>query len=203
MKPIENYNRNVFINCPFDKDYNNLFRAILFTVHKCGFILRCAKEFEDSNSIRIKNILKLINESKYGIHDLSRVTEKGNPLPRFNMPLKLGIFIGSIEFGPKRHKEKEYLIIESEQFRFKKFISDLSGQDIKAHNNTPEEVIRCVRNWLTKKTPEKISSPGIIIKEYKEFIERLPELCLESTWLPEELTFSEFSSLVSSWLTLV
>ena len=202
MKLIDSYNRNVFINCPFDKEYESLFRAILFAVHKCGFILRCAKEFEDSNSIRIENIVKLINESKYGIHDLSRVTED-NSLPRFNMPLELGIFIGCNEFGSKRHKDKEYLIIESEQFRFKKFISDISGQDIKAHSNSPERAITCIRNWLTTKTTEKIPSPGIIIKEYNEFIESLPELCEASTWLPEELTFSEFSSLVFNWLTLV
>ena len=194
MQSIEDYNRNVFINCPFDKEYESLFRAILFTVHRCGYILRCAKEFEDSNSIRITNIVKLIGESKYGIHDLSRVTEKDSLLPRFNMPLELGIFIGSIEFGLKRHKSKEYLIIESEQFRFKKFISDLSGQDIKAHNNSPEEAIKCIRNWLSSKTSEKIPSPGIINKEYAEFIGRLPDLCKETNWLKQKGTFYDTES---------
>jgi len=202
MKTVAlNYNRNVFINCPFDKDYDEIFRAILFTVHRCGFILRCAKEFEDSNSIRIKNIVKLIDESKYGIHDLSRVTVE-NDLPRFNMPLELGIFIGCNEFGSKRHKEKEYLIIESEKFRFKKFISDISGQDIKAHNNTPNEAIQCVRNWLTKKTSEKIPSPSIILNEFNDFIIALPDLCSENGWIENELTFDEFSSLVYNWLIL-
>ncbi len=202
MKAVLNYNRNVFINCPFDPGYEEIFQAILFTVHKCGFILRCAKEFEDSGSIRIKNIIGLINESKLSIHDLSRVTvETTASLPRFNMPLELGIFIGCNEFGTKRHKEKEYLIIESEQFRFKEFISDLSGQDIKSHHNNPEEAIKCIRNWLTKYTSETIPSPGIIVKEYKDFLIVLPELCIESNWLVNELTFDELSSLVTNWLT--
>src|SRR5665647_1558528 len=100
MKTDPNYEKNVFINCPFDEDYDLIFNAILFTVHKCGFILRCSKEFEDSSGIRIKNIIQLIKESKYSIHDLSRVTLEGtSKLPRFNMPLELGICIGAIEFG--------------------------------------------------------------------------------------------------------
>ena len=137
MGQVENYGRNVFVNCPFDKEYEEIFRAILFTVHRCGFVLRCAKEFEDSGSIRIKNIIRLIDESKFAIHDLSRVNiDQTGVLPRFNMPLELGIFIGCNEFGIKRHREKEYLIIESEQFRFKEFISDLSGQDIKSWQYT-------------------------------------------------------------------
>ncbi|MEP7217973.1 MAG: hypothetical protein ABI876_03605, partial [Bacteroidota bacterium] len=84
MKAIPNYDKNVFINCPFDSKYDPIFNAVLFTVHKCGFILRCAKEFGDSNRIRIKNIVDLIRQSRYSIHDLSRVGLDGPlNLPRF------------------------------------------------------------------------------------------------------------------------
>lgn len=198
-----NYESNVFINCPFDEEYQELFNAILFTVHRCGFILRCTKEFENSNPLRIKNILKLIKESKYAIHDLSRVKSHTRAdLPRFNMPLELGIFIGCIEFGGALNKKKEYLILESEQFRFKQFISDLSGQDIKAHNDDIKLVKSCIRNWLAPKTSNNIPSAGIIFKEYQTFLSELPELARSNQWLVEELTFGEYSSLVTSWLTL-
>jgi hypothetical protein len=197
------YERNVFINCPFDDDYSLFFNAILFTVHKCGFILRCSKEFEDSSGIIIKNIIQLIKSSKYSIHDLSRVTlDVTSNLPRFNMPLELGICIGAIEFGNKKQNNKEYLIIESDKFRFKQFVSDLSGQDIKNHNNSVTDVIRAVRNWLSKKTNEKIPSAIYILGEYNVFLKDLPELCKTNNWSPSELTFDEFSSLVTSWLTL-
>jgi len=203
MKTDPNYEKNVFINCPFDDDYDLIFNAILFTVHKCGFILRCSKEFEDSSGIRIKNIIQLIMESKYSIHDLSRVTLDGtSKLPRFNMPLELGICIGAIEFGNTKQKNKEYLIIESEKFRFKQFISDLSGQDIKNQNNNTEQAIKAVRNWLTKKTNTVIPSASFIVDEYKNFTKELPELCLASNWNPSELTFDEFSSFVTSWIAL-
>ncbi len=43
MATVKNYENNVFINCPFDEKYNPIFNAILFTVRRCGFVLRCAK----------------------------------------------------------------------------------------------------------------------------------------------------------------
>lgn len=200
---MSNYSQSVFLNCPFDDDYSELFNAILFTVHRCGFILRCSKEFDDTSKIRIQNIIQLINESRYSIHDISRVgLDTHNGLPRFNMPLELGILIGSINFGQKKHREKEFLIIESDQFRFKEFISDISGQDIRAHNDEPEKVIKCVRDWLSKRTNEIIPSASIINSEFEEFKAYLPELCKKAKWVVRELTFDEYSALVSSWLTL-
>lgn len=71
MKKGVDYASNVFINCPFDKDYDTIFNAILFTVYRCGFVLRCAKEYENSGQVRIQKVLRLIEESKYSIHDLS------------------------------------------------------------------------------------------------------------------------------------
>lgn len=198
-----NYHRNVFINCPFDSAYDDVFNAIVFAVHRCGFILRCAKEFGDSDSIRIQNILSIIEKSKYAVHDLSRVTlSETGKLPRFNMPLELGIFTGSAHFGTKAHKEKRYIIIESEQFRFKQFISDLSGQDIQSHEDDPLKAIRCIRNWLSNKTADTVPSPSILIGEYNDFINALPELCAENRWVVGELTFNEYSALVTNWLAL-
>jgi hypothetical protein len=108
-----------------------------------------------------------------------------------------------MEFGPRMHRDKKYLIIESDQFRFKQFISDLSGQDIQAHNNDPSEAIKCIRNWLSKKAKSTIPSASIIIDEYTTFLENLPALCEASQWKPNELTFDEYSNLVTSWLALL
>ena len=40
----KDYEKNVFINCPFDDSYNPLFEAIVFAVHDIGFRPRCARE---------------------------------------------------------------------------------------------------------------------------------------------------------------
>ena len=45
------YNDNVFINCPFDAKYKSLFDAMVFAVHDCGFIPRCALEEDDASEV--------------------------------------------------------------------------------------------------------------------------------------------------------
>ena len=117
------------------------------------------------------------------------------------MPLELGVCIGAIAFGQKSHKSKKYLILEKDRYRFQQFISDLSGQDIQNHNNDYKDAIKAVRNWLSSLTNETVPSPSIIITEYDDFLNNLPALCQENRWLPDELTFQEFSNLVISWLS--
>lgn len=47
------YERNVFINCPFDDEYKPLFYAIVFAVNDLGFEANCAKD--ESNAARAES----------------------------------------------------------------------------------------------------------------------------------------------------
>ena len=58
---LPEYDLNVFVNCPFDRDYAPLFDAILFTIFKCGFRPRCAMEADDAGDIRIEKINTIIS----------------------------------------------------------------------------------------------------------------------------------------------
>jgi hypothetical protein len=85
---------DVFINCPFDLDYAATFQALIFTIYACGFRPRSARELDDAGQTRIEKLFNLIHECRYGIHDLSRTDLDATfGLPRFNMPLELGIFL--------------------------------------------------------------------------------------------------------------
>lgn len=130
------YESNVFINCPFDDVFDGIFHAMVFAIFDCGFVARCAKEESNSADVRIEKIFKIISESKFGIHDISR-TElcPKSKLPRFNMPLELGMFLGAKKYGGGAQKKKVCLITDKTQFRYNKYISDINGQDIKAHKN--------------------------------------------------------------------
>ncbi|MGD9153022.1 MAG: hypothetical protein PVG30_05150 [Gammaproteobacteria bacterium] len=86
-----NYADNVFINCPFDNRYKSLFHATIFSIIDCGFVPRCALEIHDGSEIRLNNIIKIIADCKFGIHDISRIELNHNKLPRANMPFELGI----------------------------------------------------------------------------------------------------------------
>ena len=101
------YGKNVFINCPFDDDYRPIFRAIVFTVAAAGYVTRCTLEHEDASQVRITKIFRLIADSALSIHDVSRTElDEANQLPRFNMPLELGAFLGAKHFGSLRHQRK-------------------------------------------------------------------------------------------------
>ena len=141
------YRSNVFINCPFDSDYYSLLKSLLFTVIFCGLKPKLS-ETNDGDDIRVRQIQKLINESKYSIHDLSRIIPKTKKeLPRFNMPFELGLDLGCKMYAKK---DKKCLILEKEPYRYKQVVSDISGQDISNHSNDPVEMVKCVRNWLYK-----------------------------------------------------
>ena len=193
------YSSNVFINCPFDSAYNDMLNAIHFTIIDCGFIPRCALEANDSDDIRIEKILNIIDNCKYGIHDLSRTEiDPTIGLPRFNMPLELGLFIGCKKYGPN---EKSYLILDIERYRYRNFISDIGGQDIKAHSNESQRAVRAVRDWLnTKSNRTTIPSGTIIWTRFQSFKAELPTICNDMNWEIEELTFMDYNLSIKTWL---
>lgn len=196
------YEKNVFINCPFDSVYTSLFDAIVFTVFDCGFRARCALEAEDSSQIRIEKIFSIIADSKYGIHDLSRTEpDRKSSLPRFNMPLELGVFLGAKRYGRGKQKEKVCLILDREKYRYQTFISDIAGQDIREHGDDPAHAITVVRNWLSTTSPSSIIPGGKAIWDrYTLFRQELPDLCRELRLSEEDLIFKDFTLLVSEWL---
>src|SRR5579875_1306559 len=166
------YTDSIFINCPFDDEYADLLRALVFTIYRCGFVPRSALEEDDASDLRIEKIVRLIEKCKYGIHDISRTElDHKTSLPRFNMPFELGIFWGAKKFGKKIHKEKTALIFEKEKYNYQKYFSDLNGVDVKAHGNNVEQIISAVRNWLHTTSGRKtIPSAEIIRKNFVEFI---------------------------------
>jgi hypothetical protein len=200
--PASNYEYNVFINCPFDDLYRPMFEAIVFTVQDCGFIARCAREVSDSSQVRIDKIFRIVSECKYGIHDISR-TELDNThgLPRFNMPLELGIFLGAKRFGSRNQKNKMCLVLDREEYRYQKFCSDIAGQDISAHTSDPDKAILLVRDWLNDSVfNEMIPSGSRIADRYHLFEDDLPLYSETFKKVQKELTFIDFRNLVIAWL---
>ncbi len=111
------YDQNVFINCPFDEPYLPLFRALVFAVFECGLIPRCAQEIYDAGQVRIEKIASLIRDCRWGIHDISRTDLNPRGLPRFNMPLELGLFLGAARFGSGPQTRKSCLVLDRERYR--------------------------------------------------------------------------------------
>jgi hypothetical protein len=198
------YRKSVFINCPFDDEYTPLFDALVFAIHDCGFVARCALEIDDSGQVRAEKIFDLIGSCKFGIHDISRTDlDPANNLPRFNMPLELGLFLGSRRFGGRTQKEKVCLILDSDRYRYQMFCSDIAGQDVKEHKDDPLLAIKVVRNWLQTSlsgTGIRIPSGNRMVGRYQLFLSELPILCNIVALDIDELLFNEYTDLVVGWL---
>lgn len=192
---------NVFINCPFDSEYQSLFNALVFTVIGCGFRVRCALEADDSGKTRIDKIYEIIGECRYGIHDISRVELDHHNLPRFNMPLELGFFLGAKRYGDENQRRKICMVQDREKYRYQKFISDLAGMDVKSHDDKEEKVIQNVYSFLTTNTRKRtIPAKKRLLNSYKSFRAGLPTLLHQSSLDHDNLLFAELERLVIAWV---
>jgi hypothetical protein len=195
------YDQNVFINCPFDKEYAPLFEAIVFAVNDAGFRPKSARERLDSSQVRLQKIVDLIASSRYSIHDLSRTElDDATALPRFNMPLELGIDLGCKAYHPECSL-KSLLIFDSEQHRFQKYMSDIGGQDIHHHANDAKTAVTRVRNWLrTESGRNTIPGGSAIYSRYQTYRADLPGICAELKLDISDLAFADLSYTMARWL---
>lgn len=201
MTTPKDYACNVFVNCPFDARYRRLFRAITFSIIDCGFVPRCALDITDSSVERLSKLFDLIEDCQLGIHDISRTQLDCNTrLPRFNMPLELGMFLGAKQFGAGAQKSKNCLIIDTEMYRFQRFVSDIAGKDIKAHGNDVSKVITIVRDWLASYSKALIPGARKMHRKYEEFLSQLPHQCRALHLVPADLTFPDYKQLAEAWL---
>ena len=195
--------RSVFCNVPFDEPYLPLLRAMLFTIHSCGFVARTALEDMGGAEQRLHKIIRLIGESRYSIHDLSRVTlDKVSQLPRANMPFEAGIAMGAIHFGHGPRQHRDLLILCGKAHQDKAFLSDLAGQDSRAHDGDPRKLIEHVRGFLAAKAGWDGSAVAgdEIARRYKAFQRDLPRLAKQLGTSAQ--TLLEFAYL-NDWLRMV
>lgn len=191
--------RDVFINCPFDATFKPIFEGIVFATMRSGFRARCALETSDSTENRLSKIQGIIEECRFGIHDISRTETDGTPpLPRFNMPLELGLFLGAKRFGGRDQKQKRALILDVEPYRYQRFLSDIAGQDIVAHGGEVGRVIQIVAAWLRDQSGSTTVPGGKRIgEEYDVFrTVMLPTILEERSLSHGELSFLDYTRIV-------
>lgn len=220
------YSNNIFINCPFDNDYYPLLKSLLFTCLFCELTPKLS-ETKDGDDIRVRQIQKLIEKSKYSIHDISRILPdaylnllketnkkskkktKGKKksinekefLPRFNMPFELGLDLGCKHYSKT---DKKCLILEEKQYRYKEVISDIAGQDVTSHDNSPYLLMKSVRNWIyTFNKKSKPKSFKLIWDLFNEFLFDFDQDMKAESLDPNkmwEIPFSELIDIMKEWI---
>ncbi len=82
-----------------------------------------------------------------------------------------------------------------------KYISDISGQDIISHDNSPEKFIKIIRDCLSSyRIVQRIPSAAIIIEDYRRFLGIKPALCAQLQLVEHELTFNDKTSIIECYI---
>jgi hypothetical protein len=196
-------NRDVFVNCPFDDTYLEFFRATIFVIVRSGFRPRCALETDDGSENRFKKICAIIAECSYGIHDISRTElDAKSKLPRFNMPLELGVFLAAKRFGSSHQKSKRCIIFDVKRYRYQKFISDIAGQDIHSHDGNAAVLIKELASWLRSKSRDpKVPGGHKMVAEFRTLKRAIPAICAARGLEPGELTYDDYVDMLAEYLT--
>ena len=113
------------------------------------------------------------------------------------MPFELGLFLGIAW----QRNSRNCLVVDRDKYRYQKFLSDISGQDIAAHNNDPQTAVRIVRDWL-QSSRKNVQLPGgdHIWDRYQRFKKKLPHLCKALKLQPDQLIFNDYIMIVWEWL---
>jgi hypothetical protein len=188
--------RSVFVNCPFNDHYRaKLFPAILFSILDCGFAPVCALDRDNSSDSRLEKILELLSQCQLSVHDLSQVElDPAHGLPHFNMAFELGLFFGNRAREPRR----SCLILDSDAWRYRAYLSDLSGRDIKAHSNRPDLLIQHIRNYLNV-SPIPLPGPSRIHDRYQKVLVDLPRSAERAQLDPGNLSYQDLVFLIVGW----
>lgn len=168
---MNNFEKNVFINCPFNEEYKPLLKVLIYVIAKIGLIPRIALERNDSAEVRLNKIKEILEESKYSIHDLSRSkSSKEGEYYRLNMPFELGLDFGcKVYHSNKFYRDKKFLILEEERYSTQKELSDMAGADCKCHKGEAEELVSEIRTWFSENGIENLPSPSYLWDSYNFF----------------------------------
>ncbi|MFL6856315.1 MAG: hypothetical protein ACJ8EB_00240 [Allosphingosinicella sp.] len=164
------FERSVFVNCPFDDDFEPILQAILFCIVYLGLAPRISRERIDSGEVRLQKIRGLIEGSKYSIHDLSRsqASKKGEHF-RLNMPFELGIDYACREYFGSGRETKRFLVLDEKAYRYQAAISDIAGCDIHYHGGDFQKAVRKVRNWLVSEAGIAADGAARVLARYADF----------------------------------
>lgn len=156
---------------------------------------------DDASETRIDKLYAIISDCRFGIHDLSRTElDQANGLPRFNMPLELGIFLGAKQFGDETQRQKRCLMLDLEPYRYQRFISDLAGADIRDHGGLPGRAMQRARDWLATVSRRKLPGPVLIQNAYERFVADKPAATANLGLDEHDLAYTDYERLVVAWL---
>jgi hypothetical protein len=160
--------QSVFLNIPYDNQFEELYLAYIVGLTQLGFDINATLAVP--NQGRLDRIVSLIKESDVSIHDLSRI-ELSSGIPRFNIPLELGLALFHSYATKGRHR---VFVFEKKPYRMMHSTSDISGIDPQIHQGKPSGVMVGLRNIFHQ--PERTTTVPEMLASYRAVRRKLPAL---------------------------
>lgn len=157
----------VFLNLPYDSQFEDLYLAYVVGLTQLGVDINVTLAVP--NQGRLDRIINLIEDSDASIHDLSRI-ELSSGVPRFNMPLELGLALYRSHISRGRHR---VFVFEKKPHRMQQSTSDVSGIDPQIHNGTPKGVMAGLHNIFCQTDETTVPE---MLASYRAVKQKLPDL---------------------------
>lgn len=163
----------VFLNYPFDENFQSMADGLNFSVVAAGMIPVCARDLSVPDRPRLDMLIEAITHCQYSAHDFSRFTGEGiDNLARMNMPLEMG-FALCHAFTTQRHECRCAFFVPTKH-DYQAFASDLSGLDPLCHENNDELLVNQMYEWLRQVVDKAYgffnSKPTVeVLQKYKHF----------------------------------
>jgi hypothetical protein len=164
----------IFLNYPFDEEFEPLEHAMHFAVVAAGLIPVCAKDKTAPDLPRLTMLVEIISSCYFSIHDFSRYKGEGEQnFARFNMPIEMGMALFYSHFTKQASHRCAFFVPTQDDY--KKFASDLAGLDPKYHGNDELQLVRQVHEWLGQDGKGYASMKPIskVLEKYRVFQEEL------------------------------
>jgi len=170
-KTLSFHDYQVFLNYPFDPDYERFAIAVHFGIVAANLIPVCAKDLSLPDRPRVDMLVDAIHGCRYSVHDLTRSKGEGaDNFGRFNMPIETGMALFyALTTNRERHN---CAFILPTPYDHHKFASDLSGFDPKVYMGDELTLVGITYDWLGDVVPHELMlrQPTVsIVEQYGHF----------------------------------
>ena len=167
----------VFLNYPFDEEFETLAYAMHFAVTAAGLIPICAKDESAPDQLRLEMLVSMISTCRFSIHDFSRYQGEGEKnFARFNMPIEMGMALFYSTFTDQRDHRCAFFVATPHDYQ--RFASDLAGLDPKHHANDNVLLVTGVYEWLSEVGESFVDArPTVEVQEkYRDYQRELEKI---------------------------
>lgn len=132
----------MFLNVPFDRQFERLFSTYVSTLVGLGWVPHCVLP-DDPAGIRLDRLFESMGSCAMSIHDLSRLNARPE---RANMPFELGMAVArELAERGQRQGHRTHLFDKGGSgrgdHRLDVLLSDLRGRDAVRHHGTSARLI--------------------------------------------------------------